>query len=98
MPALLIATRNKNKAREITQMLGPLWTVRDLSALPNAPEIEETGARFQENAALKALAISKLTKDLVLADDSGLCARRVRHGRGKRGGAGRRDGADGAAA
>lgn len=72
MPALLIATRNKNKAREITQMLGPLWTVRDLSALPNAPEIEETGARFQENAALKALAISKLTKDLVLADDSGL--------------------------
>jgi XTP/dITP diphosphohydrolase len=72
VPALLIATRNKNKTREITQMVGPLWTVRDLSALPNAPEIEETGATFQENAALKALAISKLTKDLVLADDSGL--------------------------
>jgi XTP/dITP diphosphohydrolase len=72
VPGLLIATRNKNKTREITQMLGPLWTVRDLSALPNTPEIEETGATFQENAALKALAISKLTKDLVLADDSGL--------------------------
>jgi len=72
VPALLIATRNKNKTREITQMLGALWTVRDLSAPPNTPEIEETGTTFQEHAALKALAISKLTKDLVLADDSGL--------------------------
>jgi len=53
-------------------MLGPQWTVRDLSALPNAPEIEETGTTFQENAALKAVAISKLAEDLVLADDSGL--------------------------
>jgi XTP/dITP diphosphohydrolase len=53
-------------------MLGPQWTVRDLSALPNAPEIEETGTTFQENAALKAVAISKLAEDLILADDSGL--------------------------
>lgn len=72
MSGLLIATWNRHKTREIGQMLGPQWTVRDLSALPNAPEIEETGTTFQENAALKAVAISKLAEDLVLADDSGL--------------------------
>jgi XTP/dITP diphosphohydrolase len=53
-------------------MLGQQWTVLDLSTLPDASEIEETGATFQENAALKALAISQLSDELVIADDSGL--------------------------
>jgi XTP/dITP diphosphohydrolase len=53
-------------------MLGQQWTVLDLSILPDAPEIEETGATFQENAALKALAISQLSDELIVADDSGL--------------------------
>jgi XTP/dITP diphosphohydrolase len=69
---ILIATRNKHKTREIGQMLGQQWTVLDLSTLPDAPEIEETGATFQENAALKALAISQLSDELIVADDSGL--------------------------
>jgi XTP/dITP diphosphohydrolase len=53
-------------------MLGSGWVVRDLTSLPDAPEVEETGATFAENAALKAIAISRLFADLVLADDSGL--------------------------
>lgn len=53
-------------------MLGPGWEVRDLSSLPHAPDVEETGVTFEENAALKALAISKIATGLVLADDSGL--------------------------
>ena len=53
-------------------MLGSGWLVRDLTSLPNAPDVEETGATFAENAALKALAISRLFAGLVLADDSGL--------------------------
>jgi XTP/dITP diphosphohydrolase len=53
-------------------MLGQQWTVLDLSTLPDAPEIEETGVTFQENAALKALAISQLSDELIVADDSGL--------------------------
>jgi len=72
MQTLLIATRNEHKTREIGQMLGHGWEVRDLSSLPHAPEVEETGLTFEENAALKALTISKVVTGLVLADDSGL--------------------------
>lgn len=72
MQTLLIATRNRHKTREIGQMLGSGWEVRDLVSLPHAPKIEETGATFEENAALKALAISQIFTGLVLADDSGL--------------------------
>jgi XTP/dITP diphosphohydrolase len=72
MQTLLVATRNSHKTREIGQMLGPGWAVRDLTSLPDAPNVEETGATFAENAALKALAISRLFPGLVLADDSGL--------------------------
>jgi XTP/dITP diphosphohydrolase len=53
-------------------MLGPGWEVRDLSSLPHAPEVQETGANFEENAALKALTISRVITGLVVADDSGL--------------------------
>jgi XTP/dITP diphosphohydrolase len=72
MQTLLIATRNGHKTREISQMLGSGWDVRDLSSLPHAPRIEETGATFEENATLKALKISRIFTGLVLADDSGL--------------------------
>jgi XTP/dITP diphosphohydrolase len=72
MQTLLIATRNGQKTREIGQILGSGWEVRDLSSLPHAPEVEETGVTFEQNAALKALTISKIVSGLVLADDSGL--------------------------
>jgi XTP/dITP diphosphohydrolase len=72
MQTLLIATWNGHKTREIAQMLGSGSDVRDLSSLPHAPRIEETGATFEENATLKALKISRIFTGLVLADDSGL--------------------------
>jgi XTP/dITP diphosphohydrolase len=72
MQTLLIATRNGHKTREIGQMLGFGWEVRDLASLPHAPKIEETGATFEENATLKAITISRIFTGLVLADDSGL--------------------------
>ena len=72
MQTLLIATRNRHKTREIGQMLGSGWDVRDLASLPHAPKVEETGATFEENASLKALTISRIFTGLVLADDSGL--------------------------
>lgn len=53
-------------------MLGEGVVVRDLSVVPGAPEIEETGATFAANAALKAVGISRVVSGLVLADDSGL--------------------------
>jgi XTP/dITP diphosphohydrolase len=53
-------------------MLGFGWDVRDLTTLPHAPEVEETGETFQDNAVLKAVTISRHVTGLVLADDSGL--------------------------
>jgi len=37
------------------------------------PEPEETGATFTENALLKARAAAKLSNNVALADDSGVC-------------------------
>ena len=36
-------------------------------------DIEENGTTFEENAQIKAKAVAACTKDIVLADDSGLC-------------------------
>jgi XTP/dITP diphosphohydrolase len=70
---LLLATHNANKTREFAQLLGEKFCIRDLSALPDLPEIAETGRSFEENAAIKATAVSKQCPDeVVIADDSGL--------------------------
>jgi XTP/dITP diphosphohydrolase len=72
MQTLLVATWNTHKTKEIGQILGSGWNVRDLTTLVDAPKVEETGSTFAENAALKAVAISESFPELVLADDSGL--------------------------
>ena len=72
MKPLLLATRNPHKTREFSEILGNEFVVRDLSAEPGTPEIEETGATFAENAILKAVGISQRFSGLVVGDDSGL--------------------------
>ena len=72
MHDLIIATRNPEKTREFAALLGKDFRLVDLSAYPGLPEVAETGRSFEENARLKALAISRLLPGLVLADDSGL--------------------------
>ena len=69
---LLLATRNAHKTREVREILGSGWEVEDLTARPDLPDVEETGATFEENARLKALAGSAHYDGWVLADDSGL--------------------------
>jgi XTP/dITP diphosphohydrolase len=69
---LVVATRNRNKTREIQHILGPEFKVRDLGAHPEVSEIRESGTSFEENATLKALAASTQLPALVVADDSGL--------------------------
>jgi XTP/dITP diphosphohydrolase len=69
---LVVATRNRNKTREIQHILGPEFRVRDLEAHPEVSEIRESGRSFDENAKLKALAASRQLPALVIADDSGL--------------------------
>jgi XTP/dITP diphosphohydrolase len=72
MKRLLLATRNAHKAREIQEILGPEWKLPDLTAYPEISEIVESGKAFEENARLKAIAISKELPGLIIADDSGL--------------------------
>jgi len=69
---LLVSTRNAHKVGEIREILGPRFRVCDLSALPDMPDVEETGDTFEENAGLKALAASARFDGWVIADDSGL--------------------------
>ncbi|PYL23921.1 MAG: non-canonical purine NTP pyrophosphatase, RdgB/HAM1 family [Verrucomicrobia bacterium] len=72
MIRLLVATRNAHKTREIQHILGSGFSVCDLRAYPQISEIIETGTSFEENAKLKALAVSTKLPGLVIADDSGL--------------------------
>jgi XTP/dITP diphosphohydrolase len=72
MLRLLLATRNAHKTREFAEILGNEFEVCDFSSVSGAPEVEETGATFEENAVLKALAPSQDRHLLVVADDSGL--------------------------
>ncbi|NDC00103.1 MAG: non-canonical purine NTP pyrophosphatase [Verrucomicrobia bacterium] len=72
-PLLWIATRNRGKTREFSQLLRGVCRVRDLHGLPRFPEIRETGKSFAANARLKACALSRaLPNHPILADDSGL--------------------------
>jgi XTP/dITP diphosphohydrolase len=70
---LLVATGNKGKLRELRDLLGgvPVELV-GLEDVGCVVEIEETGATFAENAALKASGYARLVGILTLADDSGL--------------------------
>ena len=77
MQALLLATRNTNKAREFRELLGKDFDVHDLSFFDEMAIPKESGRTFEENAILKAVAASqdRRVQDrhlLVVADDSGL--------------------------
>ncbi len=70
---VVVATKNKGKIREISEILSTLGIeVVSLDDIGIDAEIEETGETFEENARIKAEAISLLTNEAVLADDSGL--------------------------
>ena len=71
---ILLATRNKNKRNEIMNRFSSVKGIEylSLSDFKDIPEIEETGITFIENALIKAVAVSRLTGMISLADDSGL--------------------------
>jgi XTP/dITP diphosphohydrolase len=69
---LVLASHNPGKARELSELVAPFGlTVRSAAEL-GLPEPEETGATFEENARLKALAAARASGLPALADDSGL--------------------------
>ena len=72
MTAIVLASSNPGKVREINQLLAGL----DLQVRPQTdfgvPDIEETGLTFVENAILKARNAAQHTGLPAIADDSGL--------------------------
>ncbi|MFO1489584.1 MAG: RdgB/HAM1 family non-canonical purine NTP pyrophosphatase [Kiritimatiellia bacterium] len=70
---IIIASGNPHKIKEIQSLLfraGVEWLTP--ADAPGAPEPEETGATFAENAAIKARALAAHAGCPALADDSGL--------------------------
>ncbi|MFY7812518.1 MAG: RdgB/HAM1 family non-canonical purine NTP pyrophosphatase, partial [Candidatus Nanopelagicaceae bacterium] len=67
---VVIASKNSGKIAEFKRILGEVGIsiVTDIEF----PDVDETGSTFEENALLKAHAVSRHTKLPALADDSGL--------------------------
>jgi XTP/dITP diphosphohydrolase len=70
--ALVVATHNPGKLREIVALLQPFGVAVTSAAEHGLPEPEETGETFIANAELKALAAARGAGLPALADDSGL--------------------------
>ncbi len=70
---VVLASRNQKKAAEIRGLFASydieLLSVTDF---PNAPEVQETGSTFAENAALKASEVARAIQRWTIADDSGI--------------------------
>ena len=69
---ILIATKNPGKAREMKSFLGSGLETVSLVELPDAPDVEETGNTFEENALLKARFYFDWSGIPSIADDAGL--------------------------
>jgi len=70
---MIFATGNADKMKEIRMIMAD--TCQEIRSMKEAGiqiEVEENGRTYEENALLKARAVAGHTKELVLADDSGL--------------------------
>ena len=73
MKALLVATGNRGKLRELEKLLaGTVEKIYSLADFPDLPPVVEDGNSFAENALKKARAAAAATGLPVIADDSGL--------------------------
>ena len=76
MKTLVVATKNDKKLHELKRYLKTVKAdIISLKEFRDAPKIVENGHTFKENAAKKAIAISRFVKGLAIADDSGLCVK-----------------------
>lgn len=73
MKRLIFATGNQGKMREIREILGD--SIPEILSMKEAgieADIVEDGKTFEENALIKARAVSKAGNIMAMADDSGL--------------------------
>jgi XTP/dITP diphosphohydrolase len=69
---IVFATNNKNKLREIKEILGQRFNILSLADINCHVDIPETGSTLEENAMLKARYIWDHYHKSVFADDTGL--------------------------
>ena len=70
---IIFATGNAGKMREIREIMADMdMEICSMKEAGISLNIEENGTTFEENAQIKAKAVAACTKDIVLADDSGL--------------------------
>ena len=70
---IIFATGNAGKMREIREIMSDMdMEICSMKEAGISLDIEENGTTFEENAQIKAKAVAACTKDIVLADDSGL--------------------------
>lgn len=70
---LVLATRNRDKAAEITALLGDLGIrIRTLAEFPDTPDVVEDGETCEANAVKKAISIARHIGLPAVADDTGL--------------------------
>lgn len=70
---IVVASKNKGKIKEFKELLNPKgYEVRSLDDFPDMPEIDETGTTFEENAVIKAQAVTDRYHIMAVSDDSGL--------------------------
>ena len=69
---MIVATNNKDKLKEIREILTDykIYSLKDKNI---DIDILEDKATFLENAQKKAKVIYDMTKEVTIADDSGLC-------------------------
>jgi len=71
---LVVATKNDKKLHELRRYLKTVKAdIVSLKDFQRTPKIIENKDTFRENAAKKALIISRFMRGLAIADDSGLC-------------------------
>ncbi len=70
---VVLATRNRDKLREIARLLDPKqFELLTLDDFDDFPEVEEDGTTLEENALKKAREVAAATGLLTVADDTGL--------------------------
>lgn len=72
MTKIIFATSNKDKMKEIREILKGDFQILSSKEAGITADPEENGTTFEENALIKARAIAKESGCLTLADDSGL--------------------------
>jgi XTP/dITP diphosphohydrolase len=72
IPRLVVASQNPDKVREVQALLSPTGLADEIVQGLDWPEVEEIGDTLEENARLKAEAVTEVTGLPALADDTGL--------------------------